>query len=87
VDDEIRRICDVWSSCRDAFGADGPFLFGEFGIADAFFAPVVSRFRTYAVETDPACEAYAEAVWRHPLVEKWRADAESESWVEPEFDL
>jgi len=46
---DIRRIVALWSGLRDQFGADGPFLFGEWSIADAFFTPVATRFRTYGV--------------------------------------
>jgi glutathione S-transferase len=44
---EIARVCDMWRACLDRFGGDGPFLFGSFGLADAFFAPVVMRFVSY----------------------------------------
>ena len=47
---DIQRICEAWADCRRRFGQDGPFLFGHASLADAFYAPVAARFRSYAVE-------------------------------------
>jgi glutathione S-transferase len=87
VAEDIERITGIWREARRRFGPDGPFLFGGYGLADIFFAPVVSRFRTYAVELDPSCSEYAQSVWAHPHVRAWSAEAEAEDWVEPELDL
>ena len=55
----VRRIQAIWRECRARYGADGPFLFGAFGAADAMYAPVVARFHTYAVEVDaPGARLY-----------------------------
>jgi len=64
-----------WLAARRArYGADGAYLFGT--LADAFFAPVVSRFRTYGLDAMPDSAArYAESVWRHADVEAWMAAA------------
>lgn len=72
----IKRIVEVWETCLAESG--GPFLFGEtFGNADAFYAPVVSRFHTYDVRLDGAAKAYADRVWHHPLMREWfKASAE-----------
>ena len=59
---EIARIVAMWSDCRARFGKGGAFLFGPFCNADAMYAPVVMRFRTYEVELPAACRAYADAV-------------------------
>ena len=56
----IARIDQIWSECRARYGKSGPFLFGAFGAADAMFAPVVHRFRTYAVDVSPV----ARPTWR-----------------------
>jgi len=85
VAQEIERITEIWRDCRARHG--GPFLFGGYGLADIFFAPVVSRFHTYAVGLDNVCRNYATAVWEHPDVRDWRRAAEAETWTEPEFDL
>lgn len=78
---EIARIVEIWSEAR------GPFLFGAFGAADAMYAPVVLRFRTYEVELPPACRAYADAVFALPAMQAWIADAERETEVLPQFEL
>ena len=69
---EIRRIVEIWSECR------GPFLFGGFGAADAMYAPVVLRFRTYALELPEDCQAYADAMLALPAMQAWIAAAERE---------
>lgn len=78
---DIARIQAIWSDCRRRFGAGGPFLFGSFSIADAMFAPVVTRFRTYGVPLEGDCAAYAEAVWSLPAMRSWVEDARAEPWA------
>jgi glutathione S-transferase len=76
---DIDRIVAIWHSCRERFGAAGPMLFGEFCIADAYFAPVVTRFMTYAVPLPPVAEAYAAAVFRLAAMQEWMAAARLET--------
>ena len=71
VAEDIARIQVLWNDCRARFGQGGPFLFGAFSIADAFYAPVVSRFVTYDVALDPVCAAYRDAVLALPSFQKW----------------
>jgi glutathione S-transferase len=78
---DIARITGIWRDCRARFGGDGPFLFGRFGIADAMYAPVASRFTTYAVELDPASTAYVEAIRTEPAMQEWLEAARREPWV------
>src|ERR1700724_2035243 len=54
----IARVQQIWIECRERYGKFGPFLFGAFTGADAMFAPVVHRFRTYAIEVAPQAKAY-----------------------------
>ncbi|HEY3256073.1 MAG TPA: glutathione S-transferase [Polyangiaceae bacterium] len=68
---EIARISEMWSACLDRFSGTGPFLFGTFSLADAFFAPVVMRFSSYDAELSPPLAAYAEAVRTQPFVKDW----------------
>jgi glutathione S-transferase len=68
---DIQRVVALWSDCRARFGKSGPFLFGAFGIPDAFYAPVVMRFQTYAVELPPVARAYCEAVQSLSAVREW----------------
>lgn len=76
---EIRRIDEIWSQAK------GPFLFGPFSAADAMYAPVVLRFRTYGVEVSN--RAYAEAVLALPAMQEWIAAAERETESIPQFDM
>ena len=84
---EIARITAMWSDCRARFGAQGPFLFGPFSIADAMYAPVVLRFRTYEVELPPGCRAYADAVLALPALQEWMAAAATEKESLPQFEM
>jgi glutathione S-transferase len=68
---DIQRVVALWSDCRERCGKGGPLLFGAFTIADAFYAPVVMRFHTYAVELPPVARAYCEAVQALPAVREW----------------
>jgi glutathione S-transferase len=79
----IRRIDAMWSDCRARFGRGGPFLFGKFSAADAMYAPVVSRFHTYAVDVGPAARAYMDAVMALPAWAEWTSAAVKEPWVLP----
>ena len=81
VEADIARIQAIWRDARARFGADGPFLFGAFTAADAMYAPVVTRFDTYAVALDPVCRAYADAVLTLPEMREWTAAAQAEPWV------
>ena len=74
--DNVARIVAMWSELLAEHG--GPMLFGAFSIADAFFAPVVMRFRTYAVPVPPPIAAYMERVIALPGVAAWIADALAE---------
>ena len=75
VQSDIDRIVEIWSQLRTAHAHSGPFLFGAFGAADAFFAPVVSRFETHQVETPPVCTAYRRAVLECASMRAWTAAA------------
>ena len=87
VDAEVGRVQDIWRTCRRRFGADGPFLFGRFTAADAFYAPVVGRFRTYDVPLDAVCRAYADALWETPDMKEWVAAAIAEPYTVAEYEL
>jgi glutathione S-transferase len=87
VQANVRRIEAMWTDCRTRHGAGGPFLFGAFGAADAMYAPVVSRFHTYAVEVNAAAGAYMQAVMGLPAWREWHAAALLEPWVLPEDEV
>jgi glutathione S-transferase len=84
---DVARITEIWRQCRTRFGAGGPFLFGRFSNADAMYAPVATRFKTYAVELDPVSRAYCDAVLDLPAVRQWYADAAKEPWVVAKYEL
>jgi glutathione S-transferase len=83
----ISRVDAMWTDCRSRFGQAGPFLFGAFGAADAMYAPVVSRFHTYAVELGPVARAYMAAVMALPAWAEWSAAASQEPWVLAEDEV
>ena len=83
---DVARVAAIWSDCRTCHGAGGPFLFGSFGIADAMYAPVASRFRTYGIVLDGAAEAYKETLLDLPAMRRWYADAAAEPWSVARFD-
>ncbi|MFT3693585.1 MAG: glutathione S-transferase family protein [Kofleriaceae bacterium] len=78
---DIERIQEVWSTTIATSG--GPFLFGTFTIADAMYAPVVTRFKTYGVELSSVNQAYCNAVLALPAMKQWYADALQEGPLEP----
>ena len=82
---DIGRICEIWEECLSRFGHH-EFLFGAFSIADAFYAPVVMRFKTYGVSLAPALQAYCERVERHPAVARWISEALAETDSTPFHD-
>jgi glutathione S-transferase len=77
---DIGRVCEIWEECLSRFGHHN-FLFGDFSIADAFYAPVVMRFKTYGVALAPALQAYCDRVQTHPAVARWIAEALAETEV------
>ena len=73
---DLERLIAMWTDALRCSG--GPFLFGAFGNADAYFAPVVARIRTYALPVPPQIAAYGERVWADAAVAQWVADALAE---------
>jgi len=83
---DIERITTIWRECLSAHG--GPFLFGaRRGMADAMYAPVVTRFRTYDVKLDPRCAAYCETVMSLPEMVEWVEAAKAEVEEIDELDM
>ena len=83
VEADVRRIVTLWRELRGRFGAAGPFLFGDFTAADAMFATVASRFRTYlpdlaAYGDDGAAAGYVAAIFAMPEMAEWEAGARAE---------
>jgi glutathione S-transferase len=81
------RIETIWTETRARYGAGGPFLFGAFTAADAMYAPVVSRFETYAIDVTSATKAYMAAMTALPAWKEWRAAAMKETaWELAKFE-
>jgi glutathione S-transferase len=82
---DIERIAGLWRDCRKRFAGAAPkddgFLFGAIGAADAMFAPVVTRFRTFGVTLDKDAEAYCAAVMAYPAMKEWVDAAQHEPWL------
>jgi glutathione S-transferase len=79
---DVERIDQIWNDCRARFGAAGPWLFGEYSIADAMFAPVVLRFNTYgAAAVSPTVRWYMASVLEDPPLQEWLQAAKRESWT------
>ncbi|WP_144637345.1 glutathione S-transferase family protein [Bordetella genomosp. 13] len=81
---DISRVQAIWQDTRAEFGHGGPFLFGHFSIADAFYAPVVSRFVTYGVPAVGSVREYMDAVLALPAMQDWTRDARAEAVFVPE---
>ena len=84
TDEDIARVCDIWSSRP---GGECPWLFAEFGAADIMFAPIATRFRTYGVEVEGTARAYWQRLLAHPLVEEWSGLAALETDVIPSAEV
>ena len=82
---ELRRIEEIWGDLTAESG--GPFLFGKFTAADAMFAPVATRIRTYALPVSDAAMEYVEAIYGLPAFQEWLAAARAEPWVVEEDEI
>jgi glutathione S-transferase len=78
---DVERLEALWRQCRKAHGKGGPFLFGKFGNADAMFAPVVTRFDTYAIKVSDDTRHYMNAILATPAFHEWKAGALKEKWI------
>jgi glutathione S-transferase len=78
---EIARIAEIWTDCRSRAPANGPFLFGAFGAADAFYAPVATRLYSYGVALEGPAAAYRDALLAWPDLVAWTEAAQAEPWV------
>lgn len=88
VQADINRVMAVWRDCRKRFGeGGGDFLFGPFTIADAMYAPVATRFRTYKIELEREADAYCEAVMALPALQEWIAAARNEPMIIEDFEF
>jgi glutathione S-transferase len=82
----IARIDDIWSSCRARYSALGPYLFGRVSAADAMFAPVVHRFRSYAIDVSPAARDYMDTMQALPAFRQWTEQGLAETTLIAHFE-
>ena len=78
---DVDRVAEIWSEGRRRFGRGGSFLCGTFCVADAFYAPVAFRFRTYDVQPSGAAADYLAAMLGHPWLREWEGAALAEPTV------
>ena len=84
---DIARVDQVWSECRRQFGAGGDWLFGEFSIADAMFAPVCFRFQTYGAQLGDVSRSYLDYVLADPAMGDWEEASKDEGRPLADVDL
>src|SRR5205814_8191697 len=82
----VARIQAIWAECHQRYGKAGPFLFGAFSGADAMFAPVVHRFRTYAIPVKGDARHYVEAMNSLPAFQEWTRDGLAETLLIDKFE-
>lgn len=87
VQGDTDRVTAIWRKCRQQFNRNGKFLFGEFTIADAMFAPMILRFITYDVPLDSISRNYAEAILALSTIQEWIEAAKTEPETIPSFEL
>jgi glutathione S-transferase len=75
VREDVARVMDLWVTCRARFGAGGPFLFGRFSVADAYYAPVTRRFVSYGVAMGDVARRYVDTMSDLPAMKEWVAEA------------
>lgn len=84
---DVQRVKEIWTECLDTYG--GPFLFGAPTMADAMYAPVCTRFRTYAVDLEPKLAAYCDTIFNWAPMQEWSeaaiAEPDEVSELEVEF--
>jgi len=85
---DINRVMAIWRNCRAHHGeGNGDFLFGPLTIADAMYAPVVSRFRTYRFDLEREADEYCEAVAALPAMQEWAAAAKNEPMIVDAYEF
>ena len=78
---DVERIDEIWNDCRARFGEGGPWLFGEYSVADAMYAPVVLRFNTYGAHISQAARWYMASVLEDAPLQEWLQAAKQEPWT------
>ncbi|MEE9453616.1 MAG: glutathione S-transferase [Paracoccaceae bacterium] len=84
---ELSRLDTIWQAARAYPNPDGPWLFGEYSLADAFYAPVATRIATYGLPVGDVAAAYVKTTLNDPVFKAWRAAGLAENYVQPGYDL
>jgi glutathione S-transferase len=84
---DVARIQESWLECRVRYGKRGPYLFGAFSAADAMYAPVVHRFRTYAIDVKPVVRDYMKTMIALPAFQEWTRAGLAETLVIEKFEV
>jgi len=87
VQKDIDRITDIWAFCRSEFGEGGPWLFGNFSMADAMYAPVVLRFQTYDVALSSFAREYVNTTLENSFLNEWVEAGKTEIEVIAESEV
>ena len=82
---DVERVCDIWTQCLEKFG--GPWLYGEFGIIDAMFAPVALRFHSYQPELPARAADYVATQIGNPALQEWIAAGRAEKDIIKEDEV
>src|SRR6185312_178357 len=85
---DVDRVEEIWGECRSRFGkTGGPWLFGEYSVADAMYAPVVLRFNTYGAQLSETARWYIATVIEDPALQAWLRAAQEEPWTEHNYEV
>ena len=78
---DVERIDEIWNDCRSRFGSGGPWLFGDYSVADAMYAPAVLRFNTYGAHISQTARWYMASVLEDAALQEWLQGARQEPWT------
>jgi glutathione S-transferase len=78
---DIDRVIAIWTDCHHRYGTDEGWLFGKFSVADAMYAPVVLRLRTYGINLPESASAYPRRLLESAAIQDWLLESESETEV------
>ncbi len=87
VQKDVERIAKVWALARETYGGSGPWLFGEYSLADVFHAPIANRFTTYGIKLPPAAQAYVDEHTQDLSNRQWRAMGETVTYDPFPYDM
>jgi len=81
AENEVARVKEIWRMCRDQFAVNGQWLFGDYSIADAMFAPIALRFAGYSIPLEEIEKDYVQSVLNQPCIIEWITAAKAEKEI------